>query len=227
MFKNILFISQFDFKLNLGSISNQHNSHSVKYAVNCQQLIYTDHTDDKDSTPYPSNLLRNTARIGLTLSSIQYILTLDIDIYPSPDLFHHLVSFYTKKGKTNEIFNRTLYVIPAFEIHTDTIKRSIPLPQNKRELILLWNDNLIQPFQNDICSPCQFLTNYQAWKQETQNDEILPIFRPHYSQPWKPYYIGPRYIPMFDPRFKSHAHARVSQVRKKMALFFIQNSLSF
>jgi hypothetical protein len=199
------------FKLNLGSISNQHHSHSVKYAVSCQQLTYINHTDETDSTPYPSNLLRNIARLGLTHPSVQYILNLDIDIFTAPDLFHHLVSFYTK-SKTSEIFNRTLYVIPVFEIHQDTIKRSIPLPQNKRELILLWNDKQIQPFQSDVCSPCQFLTNYPAWKQETKNDEIQPIFRPHYSQPWKPYYIGPTHVPMFDPRFKTHAHARISQV---------------
>jgi N-acetyllactosaminide beta-1,3-N-acetylglucosaminyltransferase len=195
-----------------GSISNQHNSHSVKYAVNCQQLTYINHTDETDSTPYPSNLLRNIAHYGLTLPSIEYILTLDIDIFPSPDLFHHLVSFYTKKSNKNELFNRTLYVIPAFEIHFNTIKYSIPLPQNKRELILLWNDKQIQPIQTDICPSCQLLTNYQAWKQETKNDEILPIFRPHYSQPWKPYYIGPKDIPLYDPRFKTHAHARISQV---------------
>ncbi len=196
----------------VGSISNQHNSHSVKYAVSCQQLTYINHTDETDSTPYPSNLLRNTARNSLTLPSVQYILTLDIDIFPSPDLFHHLVAFYTKKSPKTELFNRTLYVIPAFEIHINTIKNSILLPQNKRELILLWNDQQIQPFQADICPTCQFLTNYQAWKQETKSDEILPIFRPHYSQPWKPYYIGPKDLPLYDPRFKAHAHARISQV---------------
>ncbi|CAF2912774.1 unnamed protein product [Rotaria sp. Silwood2] len=193
------------------SISNQHNSHSVKYAVNCQHITYANHTDETDSTPYPSNLLRNIARIGNTVPSVKYILTLDIDVFPSADLFHHLVSFYTKKTNINEILNRTLYVIPAFEIHTDTIKRSIALPQNKRELILLWNDEQIQPFQKDICLSCQSLTNYNAWKEETKSDEILPIFRPHYSQPWKPFYIGPKDVPMFDSRFKAHAHARISQ----------------
>ncbi|CAF1209456.1 unnamed protein product [Rotaria sordida] len=193
------------------SISSQHNSHSVKYAVNCQHMNYVNHTDETDSTPYPSNLLRNVARLGNTFPSVKYILTLDIDIFPSPDLFHHLISFYTKKFNKNEIFNRTLYVIPAFEIHSDTLKRSIALPQNKRELILLWNEEQIQPYQKDICSTCQFLTNYQAWKQETKNDEILPIFRPHYSQPWKPFYVGPIDVPIFDSRFKAHAHARISQ----------------
>jgi hypothetical protein len=199
-------------KRHLGSISNQHHSHSVKYAVSCQQLSYVNHTDEKDSTPYPSNLLRNIARLGNTHPVIQYILTLDIDIFPAPDLFHHLITFYTKSSPTNEHFNRTLYVIPVFEIHTDIIKRSIPLPQNKHELILLWDEKRIQPFQNDVCPSCQSLTNYQAWKQETKSDAILPLFRPHYSQPWKPYFIGPKHIPMYDPRFKAHAHARISQV---------------
>ncbi len=207
------------------SISNQHHSHSVKYAVSCQQITYINHTDETDSTPYPSNLLRNTARNGLTLPSIQYVLTLDIDMFPSPDLFHHLVSFYTKTSPTNELFNRTLYVIPAFEIHIDTIKHSIPLPQNKRELILLWDEKQIQPFQNDVCSSCQFLTNYQAWKEERKSEQILPIFRPHYSQPWKPYYIGPKNVPAYDPRFKSHAHARISQVR--MIHFFSKDDFVF
>jgi hypothetical protein len=196
----------------LGSISNQHNSHSVKYAVNCQHISYVNHTDETDSTPYPSNLLRNTARIGTTPSSVKYLLTLDIDMFPSSDLFHHLISFYTETSTTNELFSRTLYVIPAFEIHDDTIKRSIPFPQNKRELILLWNDKQIQPFQIDTCPSCQFLTNYQAWKEEINDDKIRPIFRPHYSQPWKPYYIGPKDVPMFDSRFKTHAHSRISQV---------------
>lgn len=193
------------------SISNQHNSHRVKYTVNCEQISYKNHTDETDSTPYPANLLRNTARNNLTLPTVRYVLTLDIDIFPAPDLFHHLVSFYTKSSANVESFNRTLFVIPSFEIHLDTIRRSIPLPQNKRELILLWNDKQIQPLQINICPTCQSLTNYQAWKQETKNDEILPIFRPHYAQPWKPYYIGPKDVPLYDPRFKDHAHGRISQ----------------
>ncbi|CAF1361040.1 unnamed protein product [Adineta steineri] len=192
------------------SISNQRNSHSVKYAVSCHYVTYINHTDETDSTPYPSNLLRNIARLGTTPSTVQYILALDIDIFSAPDLFHHLVSFYTQSKSTEE-FNRTLYVIPSFEIHTDTVKRSAPLPQNKRELTLLWNDNQLQPFQADVCPTCQFLTNYQAWKQETSNDKIVPLFRPHYSQPWQPYYIGPKDVPIYDPRFKAHAHARISQ----------------
>jgi hypothetical protein len=140
---------------------------------------------------------------------------LDIDIYPAPDLFHHLVSFYIQTSSTTEDFNRTLYVIPSFEIHINNIERSIPLPQNKRELLLLWNENQVQPFQADVCPTCQFLTNYQAWKQEASDDKIVPLFRPHYSQPWQPYYIGPKYVPMFDPRFKSHGHDRISQVNQK------------
>lgn len=203
------------------SISNQHHSHSVKYAVSCQQITYINHTDETDSTPYPANLLRNTARNGLSLSSIQYILNLDIDIFPSPDLFHHLINFYTKSNANNEIFNRTLYVIPAFEIHTDTIQRGIALPQNKRELILLWNEKQIQPLQTDVCSSCQFLTNYQAWKEERKSDEVLPIFRPHYAQPWKPYYVAPKEVPVYDPRFKTHAHARISQVGRISSHLFL------
>ena len=195
----------------LGSISNQHNSHSVKYAVSCQYITYETHIDETDSTPYPSNLLRNIARQGTTPSTVQYILTLDIDVFPAADLFHHLVSFYTQT-KTEQ-FNRTLYVIPAFEIHINTVKRSSPLPQNKRELLLLWNDNQLQPLQADVCPTCQFLTNYQAWKQEASDDKVVPLFRPHYSQPWQPYYVGPKNVPTFDPRFKAHAHARISQVR--------------
>jgi len=151
--------------------------------------------------------------------TVQYILALDIDIFSAPDLFHHLVSFYTQTNPTEQ-FNRTLYVIPAFEIHTDTVKRSAPLPQNKRELILLWNDNQLQPFQADVCPTCQFLTNYQAWKQEASDDKIVPLFRPHYAQPWQPYYIGPKDVPTFDPRFKAHAHARISQVRIRFNYFF-------
>jgi len=202
-----------------GSISNQHNSHRVKYAVNCEQVTFKNHTDETDSTPYPSNLLRNTARNGLTLSTIEYVLTLNIDVFPSPDLFHHLLSFYTKSSaNTDYSFNRTLFVIPAFEIHSDTIKRSIPLPQNKHELVLLWDDKQIQPFQIDICPLCQSLTNYQAWKQETKNDQILPIFRPHYSQPWKPFYIGPKNVPLYDSRFKDHAHGRISQVTNERTI---------
>ncbi|CAF1583402.1 unnamed protein product [Rotaria magnacalcarata] len=192
------------------SISNQHHSHNIKYAVSCQHLTYINHTEETDSTPYPSNLLRNIARLGTTPSTVQYILTLDIDIFPVSDLFHHLVSFYTQI-KLIEEFNRTLYVIPAFEIHIDTVKRGTLLPQNKRELILLWNDNQLQPLQADVCPTCQFLTNYQAWKQEASEDKIVPLFRPHYSQPWQPYYIGPKDVPTFDARFKSHAHARISQ----------------
>jgi hypothetical protein len=200
------------------SISNQHNSHSVKYAVSCQHLSYINHTDETDSTPYPSNLLRNTARLGTTPTSVQYILALDIDIYPAPDLFHHLVSFYSQT-KSNDEFLRTLYVIPVFEIHSDTIKRAVPLPQNKRELVLLWNDAQLQPFQADVCPTCQFLTNYQAWRQDASGDQIVALFRPFYSQPWQPYYVGPKDVPTFDARFKSHAHARISQVCSSNDLF--------
>ena len=181
-------------------------------------MTYINHSDETDSTPYPSNLLRNVARLGITTSTVQYILAVDIDIFPAPDLFHHLVSFYTQKSNTEEKFDRTLYVIPAFEIHSDAVQRAAPLPQNKRELTLLWNDAQLQPFQADVCPTCQFLTNYQAWRQEASGDQIVSLFRPHYSQPWQPYYIGPKTVPTFDPRFKAHAHARISQVRSNLRL---------
>lgn len=206
------------FGICLGSISNQHNSHSVKYAVSCNPLTFINHTDETDSTPYPSNLLRNIARQSTAATSVQYILDLDIDIFPAPDLFHHLVSFYTQTitSASTEQFNRTLYVIPSFEIHSDTVKRAAPLPQNKRELTLLWNDAQLQPLQADVCPTCQFLTNYQAWRQDTSGDQIIPLFRPFYAQPWQPYYVGPKDVPIFDPRFKAHAHARISQVRSSL-----------
>jgi len=195
------------------SVSNKHHSHSVKYAVSCQHLTYINHTDETDSTPYPSNLLRNIARLGIASPFTQYILSLDIDVFAAPDLFHHLIQFYTKKDDAlaNEQFNRTLYVIPAFEIHSETLKRAAPLPQNKRELKLLWDDKQLQPLQADVCPTCQFLTNYQAWRQDATGDHIVPLFRPFYSQPWQPFYVGPKDIPMYDPRFKAHAHARISQ----------------
>lgn len=173
--------------------------------------MYTNHTDETDSTPYPSNLLRNAARLGITPTTVQYILNLDMTVFPGPDLFHHLVSFYTKPS-ADEQFNKTLYVIPAFEIHSDTVKRSAPLPQNKRELTLLWTDSQLQPYQAEVCPTCQFLTNYQAWRQDSSGDQVLPLFRPHYGQPWQPFYIGPIDVPLYDPRFKAHAHARISQV---------------
>ena len=66
---------------------------------------------------------------------------------PAPDLISSFVSFYTQTKRTEQ-FNRTLYVIPSFEIHIDTVKHSVPLPQNKRELTLLWNDKQIQPLSN-------------------------------------------------------------------------------
>ena len=201
----------------LGSISSQHHSHSVKYAVQCQQITFINHTDETDSTPYPSNLLRNIARAGMTLTNVKYVLSLDVDVFPSSDLFHHLVTFYMQ-SPTEEVFNRTLYVIPTFEIHNEAIQRSLPVPQNKRELILLWSDKQVRPFETDICPSCQSATNYQAWREETKNDKIVPLFRPHYSQPWKPFYIGPREVPMFDPRFKAHAHARISQVKRSIIL---------
>lgn len=156
-----------------------------------------------------------------------YMLALDIDVLPSPDLFHHVVSFYTK-GSSKELFNSTLYVIPAFEINIDKRKDSTPLPQNKRELLLLWNDEQIQPYQNDVCPSCQFLTNYKAWREETKSDEVLPIFRPFYSHPWKPFYIGPKNVPIYDSRFKEHAHARISQVMKKtFSLIFLKQKENF
>lgn len=134
-----------------------------------------------------------------------------MDIIPSTDLFHHLITFYSQK-KTDEYFNNTLYVIPTFEIDIDTLRHSLPVPQNKRELTILWNDKQIQPYENQTCPSCQSLTNYVAWLEEKKDDHISVLYRPHYHLPWRPYFVGDKKMPFFDSRFKTHAHARISQV---------------
>ena len=163
--------------------------------------------------------MRNVARSGISLATVQYILNLNIDVFPSSDLFHHMITFYTK-SQSDESLNRTLFVIPTFELNNEMVQRSLPVPRNKRELTLLWSDKHIQAYESNTCSACQAATNYPAWIEENKDEKVSVLFRPYYNQPWRPFFCGPKAMPMFDARFKLHAHARISQVIRFEMIFF-------
>lgn len=153
---------------------------------------------------YPNNLLRNVARGGTESS---YILVIDIDMMPSADLHHQFrAMIMMREPASDEVF-----VLPAFEI-----RHARKMPANKAELVQLYQVGEVRPFYEELCPRCQAPTNYSQWvNSHVRGSGTLEVaYTLTWVDPWEPFYIGPRTVPLYDENFKQYGFNRISQVSK-------------
>ena len=165
--------------------SNLNTTTAVNYAV---------------ASKYPNNLLRNVARYAARTA---YVFVIDIDMLPNVGLHKNYTNFL--KRTTSD--NKTVHVIPSFEINTDTA-----IPKQKDELLEMWRKELLRPFYYELCWKCQRYTGYDRWQNLKRESELRISYEVEWHDPWEPFYIAPRTVPVFDERFKQYGFNRVSQV---------------
>ncbi|XP_058479778.1 beta-1,4-glucuronyltransferase 1 [Solea solea] len=150
---------------------------------------------------YPNNLLRNVARGG---TSSSFVLVIDIDMMPNADLYQQFQAMtLSRESASDEVF-----VLPAFEI-----RHSRKMPTTKPELVQLYQVGEVRPFYEELCPRCQAPTNYSQWVNSrirgTSNLEVAYTLT--WVDPWEPFYIGPRTVPLYDETFKQYGFNRISQ----------------
>ncbi|XP_067117727.1 beta-1,4-glucuronyltransferase 1 [Osmerus mordax] len=150
---------------------------------------------------YPNNLLRNVARGGTEAS---YILVLDIDMVPSADLHPQFLAMVTRR----EPLLDEVFVMPAFEI-----RHTRKMPATKSELVQLYQVGEVRPFYEELCPRCQAPTNYSQWvNRHARGAGPLEVaYTLSWTDPWEPFYIGPRRVPLYDESFRQYGFNRISQ----------------
>uniref|UniRef100_A0A3P9K8D8 Beta-1,4-glucuronyltransferase 1 n=1 Tax=Oryzias latipes TaxID=8090 RepID=A0A3P9K8D8_ORYLA len=157
--------------------------------------------DMNGNVSYPNNLLRNIARSGTESS---YILVIDIDMMPSADLHQQFLNLVMKRQPTSD----EVFVLPAFEI-----RHARKIPANKAELVQLYQVGEVRPFYEELCPRCQAPTNYSQWvNNHVRGIGTLEVaYTLTWVDPWEPFYIGPRTVPLYNENFKQYGFNRISQ----------------
>ena len=158
---------------------------------------------------YPNNLLRNTAKHGVTS---QYALVIDVDMKPNENLYRDFVKFARKNnlfGGGNSFYNdKSLFVLPAFEINAKQVDK---MPKDKSQLIGLLDNGAVRPFYSDVCWKCQRPTNYEKWRSLDKAGDGMDVgYESKWQDPWEPFFISPRSAPDYDERFRQYGFNRIS-----------------
>ncbi|CAG0887659.1 unnamed protein product [Darwinula stevensoni] len=118
--------------------------------LSCQVLVETvSRAEDRaknfnrPDVEYPHNLLRN---VGRRATRTEFVFVIDVDLIPSPGMRRKFVQF----AQRERLFSRDMakhkitYVVPVFEAVS-----GLPTPQNKSELLRLWDAGKIRPFYSN------------------------------------------------------------------------------
>lgn len=155
-----------------------------------------------DGLEYPHNLLRNTA---IKSSQTKYIFLIDIDMVPSLNLRDQFIRM--SSGKKHNINQTVVLVVPSFESKPEN-----EIPQDKEQLLRLWRLEKLRPFYFDVCWKCQRPLLYDKWQFLSKSVNLDVAYFINWQDPWEPFYIAPKDVPLYDERFKQYGFNRISQV---------------
>ncbi|OAD77333.1 glycosyltransferase family 49 protein [Phycomyces blakesleeanus NRRL 1555(-)] len=138
-----------------------------------------------DRLAYPINHLRNLAWAA---STTDYILVIDADFVPSPNLHNFLQEQYTRMSKSPKI----AWVVPCFGLVSD-----YPIPTK------------VSTIRNALDNKKAYITDPGAGHGPTLYRQLGLSHGFHvydevcYESQWEPYYVISRHTPMYDVRFKN------------------------
>lgn len=186
-------------------ISHKETVSSFIYNIDCKKINRTSDVInyDIDGIEYPHNLLRNTA---IKFSKTKYVFLIDIDMVPNMNLREDFNKYvFDRKHNTNESI---VFVVPSFESKVES-----GIPTDREHLLRLWRLEKLRPFYFDVCWKCQRPLQYDKWKFLPKPENLEIAYLVDWQDPWEPFYIAPRNMPMYDERFKQYGFNRISQVR--------------
>eukprot|EP00095_Tigriopus_kingsejongensis_P011300 maker-scaffold14_size734282-snap-gene-3.18 protein:Tk11300 transcript:maker-scaffold14_size734282-snap-gene-3.18-mRNA-1 annotation:"n-acetyllactosaminide beta- -n-acetylglucosaminyltransferase-like" len=176
--------------------------------ANCDQdpIFIGESFRKQQQLPYPVNTGRNIARSTVRT---KYLLTSDIELYPSPNLSQNFVKFISGSSRVAKLLDKSqespvVFVLPIFEIEEDS-----KFPKSKKQLINLYKEEKAVYFHKNFCKHCQKFPGLDEWvlkvrKPKKPTDGPISIFQVSERQPpfdrWEPIYIGTQDDPLYDER---------------------------
>ena len=145
---------------------------------------------------YPVNYLRNVA---MNFSSTEAVLISDADFLPMEGLDTNLRNLVSKEDSLSTSYNRA-YIVPAFE----TLRYRFSTPDDKSQLIQMWDDGLIDTFRHFEWPRGHSATNYTLWRESDSP------YRVEWDMDFEPYLLLPRKGTFFDTRFVGFGWNKVS-----------------
>jgi len=127
---------------------------------NCQNIAIHIAYHDQSLHLYPYNHLRN---IALKQVTTPFVYLLDVDFIPVKSSYQTIKYFLEHKLKLNDDFLNQILVIPAFE----TFMTQFEMPDNKNQLISLWENHIVQQFLQKVFIIGHRPTNYTLWRNAT------------------------------------------------------------
>jgi glycosyltransferase-like protein LARGE len=165
-------------------------------------------TGSDEEADYPINVLRNVA---IKSSQTKYLLLIDADFQPCPDLEQTFLSTANKFDNTSGM----AFVVPAFE-YLETPKKGDGIPKTKEEFLqlLFRAEPMVQPFRVFESADAHRLTDY--WKWFNAN---APYSVQGFSDKYEPYLIVEKSgLPLFDEHFSGYGMNKVSHATELYAV---------
>ena len=151
---------------------------------------------NSEGTVYPINLLRNVA---LKNAVTEFVFLYDVDFMPMPNLYEYIVSYIS----STRSFDKTVYIIPAFE----TKLFDLEMPQTKSDLLREVSKETVLLFKSRVWPKGHAATNYSQWKQATSPYPVkwCPDFEPYVV-------VKRKNCPIYDKRFSGFGWNKVSHI---------------
>uniref|UniRef100_T1JJI3 N-acetyllactosaminide beta-1,3-N-acetylglucosaminyltransferase n=1 Tax=Strigamia maritima TaxID=126957 RepID=T1JJI3_STRMM len=144
----------------------------------------------KKNITYPVNVARNIARV---LASTYYVLTSDIELYPSLDFIPMFLQMIQQESTV--VKTRRVYVLPVYEV-----EKNFKLPANKEQLVQLVRAGLAVSFHRFLCRTCHQIPDEERWFNTTSN-HLLEVFSvSEIKQRWEPIFVGTNNDPLYNER---------------------------
>ncbi|KAL6753172.1 glycosyl-transferase for dystroglycan-domain-containing protein [Haematococcus lacustris] len=194
-------------------------------------LVYEVHAQEKATTLYPVNSLRNFARL---LADTPLIANIDVDMLPSASLSATLLADVagmagdTAAGSTVPLNpgsaasivaaqqqGSTVFVLPAFETAcggpalADQIARS-----GKAAVAEAMRQECLAPFRARVAVACHNATDFPRWLNMGQpGGEALEAYQVDYQTSFEPWFISSRSATAwFDVRYRGYGKNKIQQV---------------
>ncbi|XP_064539841.1 beta-1,4-glucuronyltransferase 1-like [Drosophila montana] len=142
---------------------------------------------------YPINVGRNIAREAAVT---HYVLSSDIELYPSPGLANGFLLMLTANRHLLNATKPIVFTLNIFEVEANGT-----VPTSKKELKYQLNTGQAIPFHKEVASEFNMGPNLENWIQHVNDSDTIRVFsvnkRIGY---WDPIYIGTKQDPGYDER---------------------------
>ncbi|KAI0214096.1 hypothetical protein LSAT2_000811 [Lamellibrachia satsuma] len=100
--------------------------------------------------------------------------------------------------------NHLLHLISLVEVWQGPISVAVFTSQTEAYSVLEMVVKLVH------CFSARY-TDYDRWQNLKHDSELRVSYEVKWQDPWEPFYIAPRTVPVFDERFKQYGFNRISQ----------------